>query len=59
VAINAYFEAVSKGADLLNFILYVPVGFGSLAKVKIPNVEETQDPSIIFTAQFNHGQEIW
>jgi hypothetical protein len=58
-AINAYFEAISKGADLLNFILYVPVGLGSLAKVKIPNVEETQDPSIIFTSQFNHGQEIW
>lgn len=58
-AINTYFEAVSKGADLLNFILYVPVSFGSLGNVKIPNVEETDDPNKIFTAHFNKGQEIW
>lgn len=58
-ALNKYFEAVSKGADLLNFTLYVPVGFGSLDDVKIPNVEETDDPNKIFTAHFNQGQEIW
>ncbi len=58
-AIHAYFEAVSKGADLLDFILYVPVGFGNLGDVKIPNVEETDDPDKIFTAHFNQGQEIW
>lgn len=58
-AINKYFEAVSKGADPLDFILYVPMGFGSLANVKMPNVEETNDPSKIFTAHFNQGQEVW
>ena len=58
-AINSYFEAVSKGAELLDFILYVPIGFGSLANEKIPNVEETTDPNKIFTAHFNQGKEIW
>ncbi|NYB51785.1 MAG: DUF362 domain-containing protein [Methanobacteriaceae archaeon] len=58
-ALNAYFNAVSKGADLLDFILYVPQGWGSLGNAKIPNVEETSDPDKIFTAHFNQGQEVW
>ncbi len=58
-AMNMYFDAVSKGADLLDFILHVPVGFGSIGDVKIPNVAETDDPSKIFTAHFNQSQEIW
>lgn len=58
-SINAYFEAVSAGAVLLPFTLYVPPGYGSLATVKIPNVEETDDPERIFTAHFNGGLEVW
>ena len=58
-AINTYFEAVSNGADLLDFVLYVPIGLGSIGSVKIPNVEETDNPDKIFTAHFNQGQEIW
>ena len=58
-AINVYFEAVSKGSDPMDFILYVPVGFGSIGNVKIPNVTETDDPSKIFTAHFNQGLEVW
>jgi len=58
-AINTYFEEVSNGADLLDFILYVPVGLGSIGGVKIPNVEETDNLEKIFTAHFNRGQEIW
>lgn len=58
-AINAYFEAISNGADLLDFILYVPTGFGSMGNVKIPNVEETDDHNKIFTAHFNQDKEIW
>jgi hypothetical protein len=54
-----YLEAVSKGADPLNFTLFVPVGYENLEKVKIPNVEETEDVKKIFTAHFNNGQEIW
>jgi hypothetical protein len=58
-AIQRYFDAVSQGAAPLDFILYVPEGFGSLEGVQIPNVEETTDPARIFTACFNRGQEIW
>jgi hypothetical protein len=38
---------------------YVPAGYGSLGKLKIPNVEETEDPKKIFTAHFNGGREVW
>jgi hypothetical protein len=60
-SIDRYFEALSKGADPLNFTLYVPAGsgYGTLEKVKIPNVEETDDPKKIWTAHFNGGREIW
>jgi hypothetical protein len=58
-SIDRYFEAVSKGADLLDFTLYVPVGYGSLEKIKIPNVEETDDAKKIWTAHFNGGREVW
>ncbi len=58
-AISAYFEALSIGAKPLDFTLYVPEGYGSLDRVKIPNVEETKDPAKIFTAHFNRGQVVW
>ena len=54
-----YLKAVSQGAASLYFKLYVPVGYGSLETVKIPNVEETEDPNKIFTAHFSGGQEVW
>lgn len=57
--IKKYFDAVSKGAKLLDFTLYVPEGYGSLEKVKIPNVEETDDPKKTWSAHFNGGKEIW
>jgi len=55
-AVGAYLKAVSNGAEPLDFTLYVPAGFGSLAGVKIPNVEETDDPGRIFTARFARGR---
>jgi len=58
-AVGAYLKAVSNGAEPLDFTLYVPAGFGSLAGVKIPNVEETDDPGRIFTARFARGREVW
>jgi len=58
-SIKKYFEAVSAGADPLNFTLYVPPEYGSPDTVKIPNVEETEDPRKIFTAHFNGGLEVW
>jgi len=58
-SINKYFDAVATGAAPLDFTLYVPPGLGSLETVKIPNVEETDDPKKIFTAHFNGGLEVW
>jgi hypothetical protein len=58
-ALPNYLRAVSEGAASLNFRLYVPVGFGRLESVKMPNVEETEDPNKIFTAHFSGGQEVW
>jgi hypothetical protein len=58
-SINRYFKAISLGADPLDFTLYVPGGYGRLEKVKIPNVEETEDPSRMLTAHFNGDREVW
>lgn len=58
-AVGAYLKAVSNGAEPLDFTLYVPAGSGSLAGVKIPNVEETDDPGRIFTAHFAGDREVW
>ncbi|MDN4526408.1 DUF362 domain-containing protein [Fictibacillus fluitans] len=51
-SINKYFQAVSKGAAPLGFTFFVPIGYGRLEGVKIPNVEETNDPAKILTVQF-------
>jgi len=58
-AMNKYFKALSKGAALLDFTLYVPEGYGGLEAVNIPNVKESVDPGEVFTARFNKGQEVW
>ena len=58
-AANQYIKAVSDGAAPLDFLVYVPTGYGSLAGTSVPNVEETEDPDKIFTARFNNGQEVW
>jgi hypothetical protein len=58
-SIKNYIRAVSEDADLLDFILYVPAGYGSLEAYSIPNVEETDDPEKIFTSHFNGGLEVW
>ena len=58
-AVNLYIQAVGKNARSLDFILYVPKGYGNLNGIKAPNVEETEDPERIFTARFNNGQEVW
>ncbi|MFD3157911.1 DUF362 domain-containing protein [Haloimpatiens sp. FM7330] len=55
-SINKYFEAVFNGANPLNFKFYVPMGYESLVGVKIPNVEETDDPQKILSVHF---KEIW
>ncbi len=57
--IGRYHEAVTGGVALLPFVLYVPRGFGSIDGRGIPNVEETEEPAKIFTADFDGGREAW
>lgn len=58
-ALNRYFKAVAQGAAPLDFVLYVPAGYGTLQAAGIPNVEETADPGKLWTAHFNKGEEVW
>lgn len=51
-----YFEDLENGKEPLNFTLYLPVGYGELDGVKIPNTVETLNSNLIFTAHF---EEIW
>jgi hypothetical protein len=58
-AVNRYIETVSQGAEPLNFVLFVPTGFGNMAGKAVPNVVETDDSDKVLTAQFNNGKETW
>jgi hypothetical protein len=58
-AANRYIRAVRQGEEQLDFVVYVPEGFGTLDGESVPNVKETDDPTKIFTAEFDSGQEIW
>jgi hypothetical protein len=57
--LSRYHRDVENGASLLPFTLYVPPAYGKARNKKIPNVEETDDPGLIFTASFNDGCEVW
>jgi hypothetical protein len=56
--IGNYHQAVASGEKLLPFTVYLPRGFGSYDNRTIPNVEETDNPELIFTAGFS-GNETW
>ena len=58
-AANNYIKTVAGGASTLDFVLYVPEGFGTLVGKSVPNIEETGDPGRIFTASFDGGKEVW
>ena len=58
-AVNNYIKAVAGGASTLDFVFYVPAGFGTIVGKSVPNIEETGDPGRIFTASFNGGKEVW
>jgi len=51
--------ALAEGASPLDFVLYVPRGYGFPEGVAIPNVEETEDPEKILTAHFDGSREVW
>jgi hypothetical protein len=57
--IAKYHQAVNGGRKGLPFTLYVPAGLGKANGHAIPNVTETPDPSLIFTAEFEGGKEAW
>jgi hypothetical protein len=58
-AIARYLKAVSEGERFVDFEFYVPMGYGSLNGLRIPNITETEDPAKIFTVRFNNGSEVW
>jgi hypothetical protein len=58
-AISKYREGTAGGASPLDFMLYVPQGYGKLNGTRLPNIQETEDPGKVFTASFNQGREVW
>ncbi|MFX0082500.1 MAG: DUF362 domain-containing protein [Candidatus Hodarchaeota archaeon] len=59
-AANKYVSDVAKGEiKPLDFVLYVPAEFTTVAGKKVPNVEITDDPIKMYTASFQNGEEIW
>jgi len=57
--IGEYHSGLQNGSDPLPFAVYVPERFGSDENGLIPNVVETDDPALLFTASFDNGQEVW
>jgi len=56
--IKKYHDEVKQGRALLPFTVYVPKSFGSFNGLKIPNVQETDNPDLIMTASFGEN-EVW
>ena len=56
--IGKYHQALAQGEKPLPFTIYVPHGYGSYNQKRIPNIEETNKPELIFTASFP-GNETW
>ena len=58
-AIQSYKEDTDKGGALMDFLVFVPKGYGKLNGIRLPNIQETEDPDKVFTASFNQGREVW
>ncbi len=58
-AVADYHAAVTAGTGPLPFVFYVPRGYASAGNGRLPNVEETDDPALTFTASFDGGKEVW
>ena len=58
-AIQNYKEDTAKGASPMDFMLFVPKGYGNLNGTRLPNIQETEDPGKVFTASFSLGREVW
>ena len=57
--IEKYHTDIAGGRDPLPFAVYVPEMFGINENGPVPNVAETDDPGLLFTASFNNGEEVW
>jgi hypothetical protein len=59
--IGNYHRAVQQGSPSLSFTFYVPRGLGSIGNALVPNVVETDNPQLMFTASFKgkSGEETW
>ena len=57
--IGKYHMSLTNGDKLLPFVFYVPPGYGTNVNGGIPNVEETENSSLLFTASFDVGREYW
>jgi hypothetical protein len=58
-AILKYKEDTAGGSSPMDFMLYVPKGYGKLNGTRLPNIQETEDPGKVFTADFQSGKEVW
>jgi hypothetical protein len=55
-----YMDNIKTGQEEpLDFVFYVPKGMESLNGSRLPNVEATDDPDLIWTAHFAGEKEIW
>lgn len=57
--IQNYKEDAARGGALMDFMVWIPKGYGNLNGTRLPNIQETEDPGKVFTAGFNRGQEVW
>jgi hypothetical protein len=58
-AVSRYVEAVAQGTQPLNFVIYVPMKYGTMMGRSVPNVQETTDTAKVFTAHFDDDREVW
>jgi Domain of unknown function (DUF362) len=58
-SIQNYKEDTEKGASPMDFMLFVPRGYGNLNGTRLPNIQETEAPDKVFTASFDQGSEVW
>ena len=59
-SLDGYIRDAGGGKEpSLDFTLYVPEGYDALNGSRMPNVETTADPALVFTAHFSGGKEVW
>ena len=58
-ALDRYIHEVGTDENSLQFTFYVPKGYGKINENILPNVKETSNPELIFTAHFNDDRESW